>query len=651
MRDALEGLWRPKVEGLAAVICLLAAAAVLLRPAVFLLSATAAAAIGGGLASLGLWRLWQYLDLSQRQRALHHQPLLRFKPRQIPAARQALYLGLGFRWQRIHAQRLYDARLAAEKLLKPSRLLRWYQRFFPPGDIGGDPWLHGVEIDEQPVTLKLAERAGHTLVVGTTGVGKTRHAEFLIAQDIRRGDNVVIVIDPKGDLSLMQRVCREAKRSGRENELTVFHLGYPEVSARYNPLGDFTRLTEVAGRVAAQLPADGQAAAFQNFAWRYVNIIARAMIALGRRPSYDQIKAAAQNIDALAGAYYRSFLERALPDWQADYRRFEALLEDGRGLPPALKGRDRQVSALMLYVQQRAATDQLPGGKDDIIQALEHVLQTERAYFDRLVASLLPFLEKVTSGRINEILSPDYLDMADRRPVFTWSQVLNRNGIVYIGLDTLSDAEVGAAVGYAMFSDLKSTAGQIYKEGRDIGAPAHLRRSDGAIIVHADEMAEIVGSELTGLLNKGRGAGFQLNLYTQTVDDAEVRLGSAAAARQQLGNLNNLIMLRVRDSKTAELLTSTLDEVEIASITMSSAASGRGDGDFNVRNEDKITLRRSPLLAAAELLKLPKGHAFALINGGQLYKIRLPLIDESDTAPMGEDARRLIAQANQLPGG
>ncbi len=38
--------------------------------------------------------------------------------------------------------------------------------------------------------------------------------------------------------------------------------------------------------------------------------------------------------------------------------------------------------------------------------------------FDKIVASLLPLLEKLTTGRIAELLAPDYLDMNDARPIF-----------------------------------------------------------------------------------------------------------------------------------------------------------------------------------------------------------------------------------------
>ncbi|MCD3648506.1 type IV secretion system DNA-binding domain-containing protein, partial [Escherichia coli] len=154
-------------------------------------------------------------------------------------------------------------------------------RPLPP--VGGNPALHGIEPDEQDVTLALGERVGHTIVYGTTRVGKTRLAELLVTQDIRRGD-VTIVFDPKGDADLLLRVWAEAHRAGRGDELYIFHLGWPEISARYNAVGRFGRVSEVASRVAGQLSGEGNSAAFREFAWRFVNIVARALVALGERP-------------------------------------------------------------------------------------------------------------------------------------------------------------------------------------------------------------------------------------------------------------------------------------------------------------------------------------------------------------------------------
>lgn len=96
------------------------------------------------------------------------------------------------------------------------------------------------------VTMDLRERVGHMLVLGTTRVGKTRLAEVLITQDIRRG-NITIVFDPKGDADLLRRMWAEAHRAGRSEEFYVFHLGWPDISARYNAIG---RLVSIGSRGA-----------------------------------------------------------------------------------------------------------------------------------------------------------------------------------------------------------------------------------------------------------------------------------------------------------------------------------------------------------------------------------------------------------------
>src|SRR3546814_16215301 len=119
------------------------------------------------------------------------------------------------------------------------------------------PRLHGIEPHEVDVTLPLGERVGHSLVLGTTRVGKTRLAELFVTQDIRRRNaagehEVVIVFDPKGDADLLKRMYVEAKRAGRESEFYVFHLGWQAISARYNAVGRFGRIREVATRSAGR---------------------------------------------------------------------------------------------------------------------------------------------------------------------------------------------------------------------------------------------------------------------------------------------------------------------------------------------------------------------------------------------------------------
>jgi len=51
------------------------------------------------------------------------------------------------------------------------------------------------------------------------------------------------------------------------------------------------------------------------------------------------------------------------------------------------------------------------------------------------------------------------------------------------------------------------------------------------------------------------------------------------------------------------------------------------------------------MLTPAELVALPKGQAFALLEGGQLWKLRMPLPDARNDPAMPES---LIAIANEM---
>ena len=120
-----------------------------------------------------------------------------------------------------------------------------------------------------------------------------------------------------------------------------------------------------------------------------------------------------------------------------------------------------------------------------------------------------------------------------------------------------------------------------------------------------------------------------MTTYTQTWSDVEARTGSQAKAGQTAGNFNTLIMLRVKVVATAELLTSQLPEVRVVSTIVSFSVTDIDDpadfADFASRNDDRIAPESVRMLEPTDLVQLPKGQAFALIDGGQLHKIRMPL--------------------------
>lgn len=126
----------------------------------------------------------------------------------------------------------------------------------------------------------------HVLILGSTGTGKSRLMELLALQAIARGDAVAL-IDPKGDARL-----EASMRAAAGPRFRLFSLPDPARGESYNPLGTYRDVREVADRVAALLPAGGDALPFRNFGWEIVHTAARALE--GRGPiTFRDLKRAA----------------------------------------------------------------------------------------------------------------------------------------------------------------------------------------------------------------------------------------------------------------------------------------------------------------------------------------------------------------------
>lgn len=651
LRPPVE-LWSGVVSFSAGVICAIAPSTLMMTPSVGYTSAAI-------LCSFGVHRLNQGYQVLKYQRNLKRLSRFSMSSSQIPCYKNHLYLGKGFKWGQRHTQRLKDTIApSAKKYTEPSKIYTAIRKFerriednslswiikltakdhflnpvrpLPP--IGGNPALHAVELNEEEVLLPMSERVGHTLVLGTTRVGKTRLAEILIEQDICRGDGPVIVFDPKSDAGLLTRMYMAAKRNFREDDFYVFHLGFPEMSARYNAIGNFSRITEVASRIAGQLSAEGNSAAFKEFAWRFINIVARALVSLGTRPDYNNILQYVTDIEPLFCTYLDWWLPRnAEHGWVEEINDLTHEAEKKYKQNPRLaKHANPRTEALRQYVEQL-------GVSDPIVLGLLSALRYDRTYFDKIVASLLPLLEKLTTGNIGKLIAPDYFDTSDDRPIFDWTQIIRKRGIVYIGLDAMTDTEVASAVGNSMFSDLVSTSGAIYKHGFEHGMLDGRENVMPKTCLHADEFNELMGDEFLPMVNKSGGSGMQITAYTQSRGDIEARLGNAAKARQVEGNFNNLIMLRVKEKQTAELLTDQLPEVEVSQKMTVSGAADSSDTDNNIdftsNTQDRISALSVPMLDPSHVTSLPKGQAFCLLDGGHLWKVRFPLpVEEGEDMP------------------
>mgnify|MGYP000216991489 CR=1 FL=1 len=175
-----------------------------------------------------------------------------------------LWIGRGFEWTPAHAQALYElAATPVKPVIVPKRIRKALSLPDPleAGDIGS-PIIHGIgATEEDDIVRPLSSLGGGTLIVGTTQAGKGVMLTSLVTQAILRGEPV-IVIDPKSSKRLRNAVWKAAEIAGRPAPLE-FHPAFPETGVRLDPLGAWTRPTELATRIAAVMPPDS--GAFGNF--------------------------------------------------------------------------------------------------------------------------------------------------------------------------------------------------------------------------------------------------------------------------------------------------------------------------------------------------------------------------------------------------
>lgn len=658
MQRPLEGILRPPLEWYSTVISLAAAVLLTTHTSYFLLPSLLAYMSAIGLVGFAAWRFKQGYRVWRYQRNLKRMPTYTMNSKQLPLSQRRLFLGKGFLWTPTHTQRLRDLDLDYNlKYRYASKLYQWARQcefswenkavlkylipllkkdsilnpFRPYPDIGGEPCLHGVLETEKDVTISLTERAGHMLVIGTTGVGKTRFAEILIGQDIRRGD-VVIVLDPKGDADLLKRMYIEAVNAGREQDLLIFHLGFPNFSCRYNPMGYFTKMTQVATRVTNALPSTGEAASFKEFAWRYVNLVTKVLVVLGVRPTYKIINFYITKLDQLLIRYCEDIVKKTdlnYEQWLTDYQQNnQKTNKNGDSSSPTRK------KAIIAYAEakiEKRNQQELSSLENDILTDLAIACRIDRTYYDKITASVGPLLEKLTTGDVAALLSPDYNDLNDERQILDWLQVIRKKQIVYVGMDALTDNVISSTVGNAMLSDLVSVAGHLYNFGLDHGFEGIIKTKTPLprICLHSDEFNEVIGDEFIPILNKARGAGFNVTAYTQTWSDVEARLASVAKAGQVAGNLNTIVMFRTKEAKTVDMVLNQLPKVPIWRVIPASSSSDTPHGEegifYQSTNEDRFGLTDLSLMEQNDVLNLPKGQAFCLLEGGKLYKIRVPL--------------------------
>lgn len=515
---------------------------------------------------------------------------------------QDVWLGYGFAWENRHAQRVFE-------ILKRD----WSSMIDTESGHGqeapiGQPWIHGIEPKEERLYQPLKHTEGHTLIVGTTGAGKTRAFDVLIAQAILRGE-AVIIIDPKGDKEMRGNARRTCEAMGQPERFVSFHPAFPDESVRLDPLRNFTRVTEIASRLAVLIPSEAGADPFKSFGWQALNNIAQGLVLTYERPNLVLLRRFLEG--GAAGLVFRAvqtYSERVMEDWEAKARSYLDKVQNGT--------REKRAFAMMRFYYDVVQ----PEHPNSDLEGLLSMFQHDATHFSKMVASLLPIMNMLTSGDLGRLLSPDPSDLDDARPITDTAKIINNGQVAYIGLDSLTDSMVGSAIGSIFLSDLTAVAGDRYNYGAN----------NRPVNIFVDEAAEVINEPFIQLLNKGRGAKLRLFVATQTFADFSARMGNKDKALQVLGNINNLLALRVIDGETQEYITDSLPRTRLRYVMRTQGQNTNADQPIMHGGNlgERLMEEEAELFSAQLLGMLPNLEYIAKISGGKIVKGRLPILTE-----------------------
>lgn len=609
-------------------------------------------------------------------------PLDDFIKRTAPYVKeQSIWLGEGFKWTSTQTQRCYEMfkrdwasiseyepflsrfnkhlklgfnglnKLFAKflKLKRWQKLAFWplFLAFAPvsfifsflhrlkPEKVMGQRWLHGLELHHDPITIPASWFNGHLLILGTTGSGKTRLADLLNTQCIMRGEALVI-IDPKGDIEMRdnaKRACDTYRKHCLEKGLPdpgerfyFFHPAYPEGSVRLNLLANSARDTDISTRITNLIPSEnGSFDPFTAFGWMSINAIVQALLYIGENPTINSIKMHLLNsmedlTDKVVELFCTQADEREREDQGAlSHEAFENLLINYKKKNKAFSKEDLCTCKCEIFNDYYATCKDATN-----IAALVKLRNHPREHFSKMINNMLPLLDMLTVGTLGTMLSmsPGDDPLMEHKSINTLD-ILDRKGVLYIGLDSLSDKRVGTAIGSLALSDIAASAGTLY----------NYRQDKPPVNIFVDEAAECVNDAFIQILNKGRGAGYRLMVATQTISDFVTALGSKDKAEMVLGNVNNKIALRTTNVASQEYLCNGLPETALQKLTHTQGINSLTTQPFlhGANQSEQLKEESAPLIAQQVFGMLPNLEYVGIFGGSHIVKGKLPIIIGSKT--------------------
>jgi hypothetical protein len=356
----------------------------------------------------------------------------------------------------------------------------------------------GANLDNPTKILSIdvtdADRQRGMMVVGTTGVGKTRLAEHMITQDIARGYNVCL-FDPKGDQAIFSKMYELAIKYDRRDDLILVTPLYPELSALIDPMQDYYMIDELVDHVTAAIPPSRD----EVFKW------------IGKEIAMSVISA----------ALILAEQEGKLPNLN-----FESLRKS--------IGKDALTAT-------RDALDQINTSEAKRVSGIiNDVLQSGHEHLAKVSMSLRTALMDLSAGNIGKIIGQADCNRFSKR-VQSGKKIIM---VVHTGAMLIRDGS--KTLGRVLVSMIQKFIGRTYGSLREA--------LDPPLAIYIDEAQRVLYDGIETLPAMAGSANVMTTFFIQDIAQMSAELGEDFA-KIILNNCNTKVFMRCPDADTSDYVT------------------------------------------------------------------------------------------------
>jgi conjugal transfer pilus assembly protein TraD len=477
--------------------------------------------------------------------------------------------------------------------------------------------------DGKPVSVNESSWYGHTCITGNVGTGKTTLLRLMSINALHMG-NMLFVLDPKNDHDWQESIKQELEYLGMGDKFYHLHPSSPSTSCRIPLLKNFTRLTEVAARIAPLMGGDGSGKAFQDFAYDVIYATTVGLDYLGEPVRLTSIgKVIKSDKRGLALRVLNKYFTRLMGD---EYRGKISgeLKEISTDLLEGLAG--YYLAHSESFTGKTITGEPMSENENKAVEAMIGFALHDDGHYQKMISTLKPVFTALTADPLDELFSPIHeKNINDPRDIVDLAEIMETGGCLYVSLDSMTDGVTASFLSRLLLAEACAVAGDRYNQ-KDMNPTR--------VTIANDEVhASIENNDaLFNMMAQGRAASVQMILATQTISDIAAKTDKPSADRF-LGLCNNFISMRTTDPITQEYVSSQFAQASVAQQQVRTGTqrdTSKSALSFSAGYQETLMKTREDMFPPSLLGDLPILQYVARLSDGKKLKMKLPIIINND---------------------